>query len=344
MTIRAKTALGLAALALASPAGAQDHSFKLHHFLSAESPAHREMLLPWAGAVEDKCDGRVDIEIFPAMTLGGRPPELIQQVRDGVVDLVWTVNGYTPGLFPRTEVMELPNVYAGDPAAANRVLYEMYHDGDIADDFRGVEVMFLHVHRGNAIQMADAPVRTPADLDGMDMRIPTRTGAWVIEALGANPKAMPVPDLPQALASGVVDGAFIPFEIIPALRLQEQTDYQIEGAGGYRFGNITFQLSMNADRWQALPADVRACFRDASGPEWWARVGRIWSRTDATGLGAATAAGNTHIVLTDAETRAFRAALEPVVARWIEDVSAGGIDGAALVGRARGLIAEYGAE
>ncbi len=57
------------------------------------------------------------------------------------------------------------------------------------------------------------------------MRIPTRTGAWVIEALGAIPTAMPVPELPQALSKGVVDGAFIPWEIIPPLKLQEQTKY-----------------------------------------------------------------------------------------------------------------------
>jgi TRAP-type C4-dicarboxylate transport system substrate-binding protein len=55
------------------------------------------MLEPWARQVEENSGGRVKIEIFPAMSLGGTPPELVQQARDGVVDLVWTVNGYTPG-------------------------------------------------------------------------------------------------------------------------------------------------------------------------------------------------------------------------------------------------------
>ena len=167
------------------------------------------MLAPWAKQVEENSGGRVKIEIFPSMTLGGRPPELISQARDGVVDIVWTVNGYTPGLFPRTEVFELPNVYKNDPKATNLAMFDMFED-HLRAEYKGVEVMFLHVHADQAIHMRTKEVRSPADLAGTKMRIPTRTGAWIIEALGAAPTAMPVPELPQALAKGVIDGAFIP--------------------------------------------------------------------------------------------------------------------------------------
>jgi TRAP-type C4-dicarboxylate transport system substrate-binding protein len=298
------------------------------------------MLEPWARQVEENSGGAVKIEIYPAMSLGGRPPELINQVRDGVVDIVWTVNGYTPGLFPRTEVMELPFVYTNDPVAANLALYDMF-EPHLRQEYQGVEVMFLHVHAGQAIHMRDTPVRSPADLQGKKMRIPTRTGAWIIEALGAAPVAMPVPELPQALSKGVVDGAFIPWEIIPPLRIQEQTQYQIEGADAVRFGTTTFQVSMNKARWDSLPADVQKAFRDASGPEWWAEVGRVWRATDDFGIDFAVKAGNEHIVLTEDETDAFRKVLEPVVDRWIEEVSGKGIDGAALVEETRALIARH---
>ena len=98
------------------------------------------------------------------------------------------------------------------------------------------------------------------------MRIPTRTGAWIIEALGASPVAMPVPELPQALQKGVVDGAFIPWEIIPPLKIQDQTAYQVEGVDDEaRFGTTTFQVSMNQGRWDSLPDDVKQAFKDASG-------------------------------------------------------------------------------
>lgn len=330
--------LGLAAMVgVGSPASAQEYTFTLHHLLPAKAPAQTKMLEPWAKAVEENSGGRVKIKIYPAMSLGGRPPELVQQVRDGVVDLIWTVNGYTPGLFPRTEVFELPFVFVNNPRATNLAMYDMFDQ--LKDDFKGVEVMFLHVHAGQAIQMRDKLVRTPEDMKGLKLRIPTRTGAWIIEALGANPVAMPVPELPQALSKGVVDGAFIPWEIIPALKIQDQTEYQIEGYDKARFGSTTFQVSMNKARWDGLPDDIKAAFKKASGRDWWGKVGDIWRASDDFGIDFAVKSGNKHITLTKEETAAFQTALEPVVQRWVDDVKSKGIDGAALVKKARELIA-----
>ncbi|MFD1797567.1 TRAP transporter substrate-binding protein [Paracoccus aurantiacus] len=335
-------AAGAAALAVLLGAGgalAQEHVFKLHHFLGAESPAQKDMLEPWAKRVEENSGGKVKIEIYPSMTLGGRPPELVSQVRDGVVDLVWTLNGYTPGLFPRTEVMELPFVFVNDPVAANLALAELYPE-HLAEEYKGVEPMFLHTHAGQAIQTVSKEVHSPEDMAGMKLRIPTRTGAWVIEALDAQPVSMPVPDLPLALSKGVVDGALIPWEIIPALKIQDQTQFQIEGADKTRLGTSVFQVSMNKARWDSLPEDVQKAFRDASGHDWLVEVGEIWRKTDDRGIKVAVDSGNTHITLTPEETEAFRAKLEPVVDRWVSEVEPLGIDGAALVATARDLIAK----
>ena len=317
-------------------AGAAEFEFKLHHLLSARAPAHTQMLEPWARAVEENSGGRVKIEIFPAMSLGGKPPELIQQARDGVVDIVWTVNGYTPGLFPRTEVFELPGIYTNDLRATNLAMFDMF-ESDLRQEYRGVEVMWLHVHAGQAIMTVDKEVRSPADLAGMKIRIPTRTGAWVLEALGASPLATPVPEVPTALSKKTIDGALLPWEIIPPLKLQNQIDYFIEGAEQTRLGTTSFQVSMNKARWESLPADIKLAFRKASGRDWWARVGEIWRASDDFGIGIATGAGKQHVTLSRAETEAFLEQLEPVVDRWIAEVDGKGIDGRALVEKARAL-------
>ena len=103
--LQAAVAAGLAALA--GSASAQTIDLKLHHFLGPKAPAHEQMLVPWAERVQKASGGKVKIEVFPSMALGGKPPQLINQARDGVVDLIWTVNGYTANLFPRSEVFEL---------------------------------------------------------------------------------------------------------------------------------------------------------------------------------------------------------------------------------------------
>ena len=338
LTISAAVGAALAGLSLG--AAAQTINLKLHHFLGPKSPAHAQMLGPWSERVEKASGGKVKIEVFPSMALGGKPPQLINQARDGVVDLIWTVNGYTANLFPRSEVFELPFVHTNSATATNLAMRAMY-DKYLKAEYTGVHPLFLHVHAGQAIHMVDKEVHKPDDLKGLKMRIPTRTGAWIIEALGAAPVGMPVPDLPQALSKKVVDGAFIPWEIIPPLKIQDVTDYQIEGPRRTRFGTTTFQVSMNQKRWDSLPADVKKAFESQSGEAWVREVGEIWTKSEDFGIGLATKAGNKHVVLTDAELQQFRDKLEPVVQRWINEVKGQGIDGAALVKVAREQIAKY---
>ncbi len=337
----ARALAGAVGLALCAGAAHAQITLKLHHLLPAVAPAHKSMLAPWAQDVEKASGGKVKIELYPAMALGGKPPELINQVRDGVVDIIWTVNGYTPNLFPRSEVFELPFIHTNNVVATNMAMRDMFLSGDIAQDFKDVEVMFLHVHAGQGIQMAEKEVRKPDDLKGLKMRIPTRTGAWIIEALGAAPAAMPVPALPQALSKKVVDGALIPWEIIPPLKLQDVTKVQVEGPNRERFGTTTFQVSMNKKTWAKLPPDVKKAFTANNGEARWRQVGKVWTDSEAGGIGLAVKAGNKHIQLTDAELNQFKQKLEPVVQRWIDEVKSKGIDGTALVTKARALIAKY---
>ncbi|MFD2237576.1 TRAP transporter substrate-binding protein [Aureimonas populi] len=325
---------------VATPALSQEFTFSLHHFLGPQAPAQTRMLAPWAERIEEASQGRISIELYPSMSLGGTPQELIRQARDGVVDMIWTLNGYSPGLFPRTEVFELPNVHTNDTVATNLAMADLF-DEHLAQEHVGVQVLFQHVHAGQAIQMADREVRAPSDLAGTTLRIPTRTGAWVVEALGANPVSMPVPDFPQALSRGVVHGGLVPWEIIPALQLQDLTDYQIELADNGRLGTSVFQVSMNKARWDALPEDIRQIFLDHSGEDWLREVGRIWRDIDDAGIALAVEAGNNHVTLTAEESAVFVETLEPVVARWVEDVSRQGVEGAALVEAAREAIASH---
>jgi len=332
-------ASGISLLSAAS-ALAAEYNFKLHHFLGATSPSHTETIAPWARAVEAASNGQVKIEIFPSMSLGGRPPELVGQARDGVVDIVWTVNGYTPGVFPRTEVFELPFVHTNNPGATNLAMAELF-DAELRQEYKGLEVMFLHVHGGNGLHTVDTPVYAPEDVKGLKIRTPSRTGAWTIEALGASAAAMPVPALPQALATKAVDAAFVPWEIIPALKLQQQTKYQIEGADKTRFGTLVFQMSMNDGRWQTLPDDIKSAFEMASGEEWLKHLGDVWETTDTQGIAMAVEAGNTHIMLDEEQTNAFEAALKPVIERWVGEANGAGIDGKNLLNKAQAAIEKH---
>ncbi|WP_378943739.1 TRAP transporter substrate-binding protein [Paracoccus sp. R86501] len=310
---------------------------KLHHFLGPKAPAHTKMLQPWADRIREQSEGRINIELYPAMSLGGAPPQLFRQVAEGVVDIIWTVNGYTPGLFPRAEVFELPTIYTNDLAAANLAMRDVFDD-HLAADFADVHVLFLHVHAGQAIQMAQKMVRSPDDTKGLKLRVPGPTGNAVVEAMGATPVTMPVPDLPQALGTNAVDGALIPWEIIPPLQLFESTQYQIEGPDRNRFGTTTFQVSMNKARWDGMDPELQQIFTDNSGEDWLREVAEVWRAADDFGIQMAVDNGNEHVVLTQAEMDAFNQVLAPVVDDWTAAQS--GFDAAALVAAARQAMSD----
>ena len=188
--------------------------------------------------------------------------------------------------------------------------------------------------------LVDREVRAPADLAGLNLRTPSRTGAWVIEALGASPIAMPVPEVPAALSKKVAEATLLPWEIVPPLKLYNQIKYFIEGADNTRLGTTTFQVTMNQARWDGLPDDIKKAFSDASGRDWWGKVADVWRGGDDFGIKMATDNGSTHIMLTPEETAAFMDAVAPVQQRWIDEVTSSGIDGAALVAKARDLTAK----
>lgn len=335
-----RTVFGAAALAAMAGTGAlaQEVTLIMHHFLPPVANAHKAMLAPWAERVESQSNGRIDIEIFPAMSMGGKPPELYGQVRDGTADIVWTLLGYTPGVFPRTEVFELPLVHGGSARATTIALNASRNL--LAEDFKDIHVLFLHSHDGNVIQSATGPVRGLDDAAGLKLRTPSRTGAWVIEAMGAEPVGMPVPALPEAMSKGTVDGALIPFEIVPALKLQDLDKSTSELPDGGRFGTSVFMVAMNKRAYEALPEDLRAVIDANSGSHVAEEIGAMWEGFEQGGLDVLEAAGVERIVLSPEEGARFDAANETVVERWIAEVSAQGIDGAALVAAARAAVAE----
>jgi len=322
-------------------AGAAEYEFKLHHFYVKEDVPQKQMLEPWAREVEKLTNNRVKILIVPRMELGGRPKDLVKQASEGnITDLIWTANMYTGKTFIRSEVFELPFIHTNDPVATNLAMREMF-ESDLKEDYQGLEVMFLHVHQGQAIQSKGYAVRKPADLLGKKARVPSRTGAWVLEELGAQTISVPVMRIPQSMQRNIVTTALIPFNVQPILGLERHVTHFTEGYDQVRFGSVIFQVSMNASKWESLPAEIKDAFRRASDEQFLKEIGQMWKDDEQRGIEVMQKFGKEHIVLTKAETDEFRSKLEPVVERWISDVSKSGVDGKALVSKARKLIAKH---
>jgi len=328
---------GIAVFSASAAASAQEVTLTLAHFLSPKAPPHVEFLEPWARKVMDESDGRIAIEIFPSMTLGGKPPELYRQLRDGAADIVWTVTGYTPGVFPRSEVFELPTVHQSSARATTLAIQDSFEL--IAEDFEDVKPLLVHVHAGQALHMVDGCIEDPSGLEGLKLRTPSRTGAWMIEAWGAEPVGMPVPALPQALSKGTIDGTLVPFEILPPLKVHELTNCSITGENDDRFGTAVFLFAMNKDSYESLPDDLKTVIDANSGVAIADQTGSLWDRIEGPGQELQRKTGSPVEALDGAATDAFATLGEQVVQRWIEEASNNGVDGEQLVKAARAAVA-----
>ena len=318
---------------------AQDFTFTIHHFLSPKAPAQKILIEPWAKKIEAESGGRITFEIFPSMSMGGKPPDLYKQVRDGVADIVWTVPGYTPGVFPRVEVFELPGVHNGDAKATNLAIQDMMDE--MGEDLKNIKPLLIHVHAGNALHTVSKDVKSFEDLKGLKLRSPSRTGAWMVESWGAEPVGMPVPSLPQALSKKAIDGALIPFEVAIPLKIAELTDFSVELDGGERFGTATFMFAMNQNSFSSLPDDLKKIINDNSGAAISSAIGDAWNNIEPIGQKIAIDKGNGVSQLSAAESIKFSAASASVIDRWVREVTGKGIDGEGLVFRAQEAIAKH---
>lgn len=330
-----------AATCLASTAIAQEVTLRLHQFLPAQSTVPANILDVWADQVEADSDGRIKIDRFPSMQLGGTPPQLIDQVIDGVADIVWTVAGYTPGRFPQLEVFELPFL-SPDAEATSRAYWELAEARMMDTDFAAFKPLGLWVH-GPGVIHANRPVTEVADLRGLKLRAPSRTTTTLFTELGATSVGMPVPAVPESLSRGVIDGAVIPWEVVPSLKVQELVTYHTEFPGDALY-TLAFIFAMNKDAYDALPADLQAVIDANSGLEFSAFAGRTQQADDAPGRALAVERGNTIITLDDDQIAAWRAASEPTIQNWIAEADAAGIDGTGLYEEAVALIAKHSAE
>ena len=318
-----------------SGSGTEPITLRLHTFNSPKAIVNQLFLEPWAREVAASSEGRVRVQVFPAMQLGGRPADLYGQARDGVVDLVWTLPGYSPGRFPLTEVFELPFV-CGNAEATSQALTTFYRKW-MRDEYRDTHPLVFHATAPGQIHTADRPVRTVDDLAGLKARAASQTVAAMLEALGAVPVGMPVPQVYEALARGVVEGAMVPWTIMRPFRLHEVTRYHTE----VDLGCTPFVLTMNKARYDGLPADVRRLLDDSTGMQLAQRLGRIWQEDEEAGRDIALQRGHPVIALAEAERARWRAATAPVVGAWVAKVDAMGYDGRALLADARRLTAAH---
>ena len=310
---------------------------KVAHFWPPTAMSQQKVLEPWCAKIEKDSAGRMKCQIYPAMQLGGTPPQLIQQVQDGVADIVWTLPGYTAGRYPSMEVFELPFM-TNRAEPASRAAWE-YYERFGKEDFAKVKPLAFHVHDEGYVHNNKHPITKLGDFRGLKMRAPTRLTNKMIAAFGATPVAMPLPAVAEAVSKGVVDGYVLPWEVIPAVKLHEMTRFHSETDKSQpSLYTALFIVAMNPAKYESLPADLKKVIDANSGADFSASIGKVWDISAPPAREKAVERGNQFDTIPAAELIKWRRITDKLAASWVKEMDAKGYQGQAMLDTAKALI------
>ena len=297
----------------ASAGSAQEPvTLRIAHFLPPQSMTHANLFVPLAENLNKESGGRIRATVYPGGSLGRNPAQQLQLVMDGVVDVAFIVQSYTPGEFPDNSLIELP-LLMETTREASLVHQRLYQRG-LLRGYDRVKVLGLGTTSAYTLHLK-FPYTRIEDLAGRKIRAATGIQSDIVAALGATPVGgIAVTQTAEALSRGLIDGTLLGWESMGTFRVTPVTTHHVEVPLGF----TPLMIAMNRAKYDALPADLKKLVDRYSG-DWIAE--RMASNYDTMGGRAmkdARASGRNEVIEPTAEQRKrFDAALRPIVDRWV---------------------------
>jgi TRAP-type C4-dicarboxylate transport system substrate-binding protein len=325
-------ALTLAALAATGAASAQT----VLTLSSWVPPTHSLTVTQqeWCAMLEQKTANKVKCNSLPRAVSAA--PGTFDAVRNGLVDISFTVHGYTPGRFVMPQMVEFP--FMGDSAEVTSVAFQrMYAKYPaFAEEHKGVKVLAVFTHGPGIVLNTKKSITKPDDLLGMKFRVGGGMVNEISKVMGMNVTLKPAPESYELLSTGVMDGTLFPAESVEGFKIDKVIKYATTFPGGLY--NTSFVFMMNQAKYDALPADVKAIVDEMSG-EFAARfLGRGWDKVDRRGMAFMQAAGVTFTKADAAFVNAVKSKTSGLEDTWAKAAEAKGLK------NAKQVLADYRAE
>ncbi len=313
--------IAAALIALAVPAQAQT-TLTLSSWLPP-SHATTRALVDWAKEVEKASNGRIRHTLLAKGV--SAPAGTYDAVRDGLADVSWNLEGYTPGRFFLTRVVEFP--FLGETSEITSVAYWRIHERYLAkaQEHKGLRVIGVFTHGPGGIFTTKKPIRSVADFQGMKFRIGGGMITDLAAQLGINVLLKPASESFEILTTGIADGSLSSTEGIAAFKLDKVIRYYTRVPGGLY--NTSFAVVMNPAAYERLSAQDKAVIDASSGEKLSRLFGKYWTESDAVGIQAMKTSNVEFIDANEAFVGAIRAQLKGLEASWFEAAKSRGVDG-----------------
>ena len=323
--------LGVFSLSIISAASANE--LKLATFEPPKAFIASKILAAWADKVNNCSAGAVNVKMYAGGVLGS-PPKQYDIVTSGVADISWTVLGYIGGQFPLSSVIELPFL-TKTSRAGSTALNTLFNEGYLDKEMAGIKVIGLHSNPGYQIHMKSEKVVNPSDFKGKKMRVPSKIAGTILKTLGATGVKVPAPGTSEALNKGVIDGTPFPYTAVGSFRLFDVTKYHTE----VNITNATFGLIMNQDKYNSLSSGAKACIDKYSGHAFGDWASRLIDNQNAKMKNEISKRdGHEIIIASDSVIAEYKKILAPIESDWLAEMKDKGLDGDAVLKRARQII------
>lgn len=324
-----------ATLALSVPFAAQAQEVKLR-VANWLPPVHHmtSTLRTWADEVEKASGGEISLEIMTTPLAG--PNGQYDLVKNGVVDIAFSVAAFQPKRFWKLNAVEVPFVAPSAEAAAVAAWRWYEGNGFIEQDTADTKLLALFAHAPH-LYHSRVPLTSLAEFDGLKVRA-GGNGVKIAEMLGAVPVGMPPGQTNEAMSKGTIDVSQFPWESVKGLRLNEVSTHHLEIPGGTYAG--IFWLAMSPRTWDKLSDDQKAAVTSVSGEFGSRFISQKWDEQEAVGLAAAKESGNTITTLSEADTKSLYDMTRGFRDDWVAQATEAGLDGEALMQGYEAIVSE----
>ncbi len=330
-------ALAAAAVAVAGAAGAQEKvELKFSHYAPPTHGFQKDLLEPWAAELEKRTGGKLTVRIFAANSPFGNIANQADQVKAGVTDAAWGLNGVPRGRFPRSLIMELPFMTSSS-GAASKTLWSMRAEL-LADEYKDFKVLAIHCHAPGGFFTRTKRVADLDGLKGLRIRAPSLQVQNLLQHLGAVPVTMGPAQAYEALEKGTIDGASLIYDGLVAFRLHGLVKYYLEA----RIYTACFHVVMNPRKFESLAPEFRKAIDETTGQVWVDRLGSLWDQWEAKARAAGVEKGIEEIKVADPVRAKWEQDLKPYIDKLLAGMEGEGVKNArAIYDEMKKRVAKY---
>ena len=314
-------------------------TLKLHSY-APPPPAASGIGTQWfIDEVKKRSDGRIDFQIFWSSSLA--PPKgQLELIQRGAVDIQKTCTLYFPGKFVISHFEYSFPFNPTDPVLVTKAKRKIYEEFEAKrDEYEKFNTIMLANHTAPYYQLlANKPIKTTEDLDGMKIAMIGRWfGKW-LEPVGVVPVVMPAGERYVSLQSGVIDADLLWLDLQAAFSLYEQTKYIVP----IPFGSfVPEDLMMNLDSFNKLPQDLQQLLLDV-GKESELYVAEYLKERRAEVMQEMQGKGLEVINFPEEEIVKWAEIIPDTPAVWAEEATKAGMPGWEIAKRWQEVTAELG--